>query len=150
MSNTWLFFPSAGETIVETYTLPGSNWRWRSSNNWWNGIGGGTWDSTSSATGTYLKLDNGSRIGLDSILFSADDPDQAGLGADWEIRLTVTPSTGGVKTTLRGTNAGAGDSIWNWVDSGGSTVTFSAADMESGGNWGWDEADSIKIELVDP
>ena len=149
MSNTWLFFPSAGETVKDTYTQS-AQWIWRSANNWWNNIDEGTWSSTGSETGTYLKLDSGSRIGLSSILFSADDPDQAGLGADWEIRLTISPSSGGVKTTLRGTNAGSGDSVWEWVDSGGSTVTLNAADIEDCGNFGWDAGDTIKIELVDP
>tara|TARA_R110002012_G_scaffold142843_1_gene300963 strand:- start:106 stop:573 length:468 start_codon:yes stop_codon:yes gene_type:complete len=154
MSNKWLFFPApvsaGGETVIDTYNLGGNEWRWRSSNNWWNRLNFGTWTSSGSTTGSHLKIDSGSRISTTGVLFSAGDPDQAGLGADWEVRVTITPSTGGVKRTLRGSNAGAGDSVWNWVDSGGSTVTFSSADMESGGNWGWDQADAVKIELVDP
>tara|TARA_B100001093_G_scaffold152768_1_gene145448 strand:- start:739 stop:1185 length:447 start_codon:yes stop_codon:yes gene_type:complete len=148
MSNTWLLFP-ATETIKDTYTQS-AQWVWRSSNNWWNNIDEGTWSSTGSTTGTYLKLDSGSRIGLSNIIFSASDPNQAGLSADWEIRLTISPSSGGVKTTIRGSNTGAGDSVWEWVDSGGSTITLSTADIEDGGNFGWDAGDTIKIELVDP
>tara|TARA_R100000655_G_scaffold72916_1_gene111423 strand:- start:1646 stop:2101 length:456 start_codon:yes stop_codon:yes gene_type:complete len=147
----WLFFPTptSSETVKDTYTQS-AQWIWRSANNWWNNIDEGTWSSTGTTTGTYLKLDSGSRIVTDKVVFSADDPNQGGLGADWEIRVTISPSTGGVKTTLRGTNAGAGDSIWNWVDAGGSTTTLSSADIEDGGNFGWDNSDTIKIELVDP
>ena len=152
-ASKWLFFPSpasGGETVIDTYTLAGNEWRWRSANDWWNRLQGGTWSTTGSATGTYLKIDSGSRIADDNVLFSSGDPDQGGLGASWEIRVTITPSTGGVKTTLRGSNSGAGDSVWNWVDGSGSTITLDPADIEAGGNWGWDQADSVKIELVDP
>ena len=149
MSNTWLFFP-ATETVLDTYTQSGSLWRWRSANNWWNGIASGTWSSTGTTTGSYLKLDSGSRIGVTNIVFSADDPNQGGLPADAEVRVTVTPSSGGVKKTIRGTNAGAGDSVWTWIDSAGNGVVHSVADMEAGGNWGWDQTDSLTIEIVDP
>lgn len=144
MSSRWLFFP-AGETVLDTYSLPGSNWRWRSSNSWWNGISNGTWSSSGSATGTYLKLDAGSRITRDFILFSADDPGSWPTGA--KVRLTVTPSSGGVKTTKEASPTGAGDSTWTWVAADGSDTTFTTAEIENGGTFGWDTTDSLTIEI---
>ena len=140
------------EVILDTYYINGNTWRWRSSNNWWNtltgGIGNGYWTSTSSATGTYLKVDRGSRIQGDYIMFSADDPDQTiGGTTDPWVRLTVTPSTGGTPKTVKGVNTGAGDSRWYWLDDEGSVTTFSTAEIEAGGTFGWDQADSVKIEI---
>ena len=147
--NKWLFFPTqATETVHDTYTLSGGNWRWRSANNWWNGISAGTWSSTSSATGTYLKLDAGSRIDREQIIFSAGDPGSWPTGS--RVRLTVTPSTGGVKSAIEASPTGAGDSVWTWIDSGGSGTTFSTAEIEDGGTFGWDASDAIKIEIFTP
>ena len=142
----------AGETVLDTFTSSGasSNWIWRSANNWWNRLdaGSGAWSSTSSTTGTYLKIDNGSRISRSGIVFSAGDP--GGWPTNARVRLTVTPSSGGVKTAIEGTPAGAGDSIWDWVDASGSTTTFTTAEIESGGTFGWDPSDTITIELFTP
>ena len=31
---------ASGETVLDTYSLPGNSWRWRSKNNWWNVLQG--------------------------------------------------------------------------------------------------------------
>jgi|TARA_A100001201_G_scaffold124730_1_gene108885 hypothetical protein len=141
----WLFFPtSSSETVHDTYTQSGQ-WTWRSARSWWNNIDEGTWSSTGTTTGTYLKLDAGSRIQGDYIQFSADDPGSFPAGA--KVRLTIAPSSGGVKTTLQGSDSAQGDSRWNWVDGSGSTVTFSDSEIEDGGTFGWDGSDTITIEI---
>ena len=147
----WLFFPSPSSdgTVLDTYTQTGQ-WIWRIANNWWNNIDEGSWSSTGKSAGTYLKLDAGSRISRDNLVFSADDPDQDALQADWEIRVTITPSSGGTITSLRAANAGAGDSIWEWVGDAGDDLTLTTAQIEDGGTFEWDASDTIKIELVDP
>jgi hypothetical protein len=139
----------AAEVIHDTYDLPGGNWVWESARSWWAHIHHGTWTSTGTTTGTYLKVDPGSRVRGSFIQFSADDPINNGvsLPAGAKLRFTVTPSTGGVITLIEGTPPAAGDSRWTWVDSGGNNLVIVNADMESGGNFGWDPSDSVKIEL---
>tara|TARA_Y100001937_G_scaffold51780_1_gene71846 strand:- start:6881 stop:7609 length:729 start_codon:yes stop_codon:yes gene_type:complete len=140
------------EVILDTYILNGNTWRWRSSNNWWNGLtgglGNGYWTSTNSETGTYLKVDRGSRIEREYIMFSADDPDQTigGTTNPW-VKLIVTPSSGGSPKGYKGINTGAGDSRWYWVDEAGNTTTFTTAQIENGGTFGWDQSDSIQIQI---
>jgi len=136
------------ETIHDTYELAGNEWEWNSQRNWWKNLDGGTWSSTSSATGTYLALDSGSRITGNHIMFSANDPGSFPTGS--MVRLTVTPSSGGVQTTLQGTNSPTGDSRWNWVDASGTTSPHSNSEIEDGGTFGWDASDTIKIELYTP
>tara|TARA_R100001443_G_scaffold96534_1_gene103376 strand:+ start:1400 stop:2335 length:936 start_codon:yes stop_codon:yes gene_type:complete len=138
----------SSETVHDTYNLAGNEWEWSSVRNWWNNLDGGTWTSTGTTTGTYLKLDAGSRITGSYIQFSADDPGSFPTGS--QVRLTVTPSTGGAKTTIQGTSSAQGDSRWTWVDSSGSTVTFSNSEIEDGGTFGWDASDSLKIEIFTP
>lgn len=139
----------AAEVVYDTYNLAGGNWVWESSRSWWAHIHHGTWTSTGTTTGTYLKVDPGSRVRGSFIQFSADDPINNGvsLPAGAKLRFTVTPSTGGVITLIEGTPPAAGDSRWTWVDSGGNNLVIADADMESGGNFGWDPSDSVKIEL---
>jgi hypothetical protein len=136
------------EVILDTFNLGADLWRWRAGNSWWNGLFNGTWTSTGTDTGTYLKVDRGSRIHREYIHFSADDPDATigGVSNPW-VRLTVTPSTGGTPKAYRGVNAGAGDSVWYWIDDEGTTTTFTTAQIEAGGTFGWDQADSVKIEV---
>tara|TARA_Y100000592_G_scaffold8245_1_gene11639 strand:+ start:93 stop:545 length:453 start_codon:yes stop_codon:yes gene_type:complete len=147
MSTRWLFFPSpsASETVLDTYTLGGGTWRWRSANNWWNGISAGSWSSTGTTTGTYLKVDTGSRIDRNQIIFSASDPGSWPSGA--KVRLTVTPSSGGVKSTKEASPTGAGDSVWTWVAADGSDTAFTTAEIEEGGTFGWNQTDSITLEI---
>lgn len=138
------------EVVYDTYTLAGSKWNWSATREWWNVLSGGTWDSTSSNVGTYLALDFGSQIRTSFIQFSANDPINTGaatLPAGAKIRLTVTPSSGGVKTAIEGTPPLAGDSRWTWQDELGNNTIFLVSEIESGGTFGWDPSDSIKIEL---
>tara|TARA_E500000305_G_scaffold109070_1_gene113141 strand:+ start:1014 stop:1460 length:447 start_codon:yes stop_codon:yes gene_type:complete len=148
MTSRWLYFPTpaSGETVLDTYTLAGNTWRWRSTNGWWNRWHLGTWSSTSSATGTYLTVDNGSQIQGGFIRFGSIG---SGIPSDARIRLTVSPSTGGVKTSVEGAPA-ASDARFYWIDSGGSTISFTDAEIENGGTFGWDQTDSITLELFTP
>jgi hypothetical protein len=146
----WLFFPSpvGGETILDTYSFTGNKWTWISGNNWWKDLHLGTWTSTGTATGTYLKLDSGSLVRTDNLTFSASDP--GGWPATARIRMIVTPSTGGAAYAVEGTPTGAGDSRWFWRDSGGTAVVFTTAEFEDGGTFGWNESDAVTIELFTP
>jgi hypothetical protein len=139
---------SAGETVLDTYSSGGNEWRWRSTNTWWNRLNQGTWSSTGTLTGTYLAIDSGSRVGTSSLMFSALDP--GGWPADSRVRLTVTPSSGGPAYALEGTPAGAGDSRWYWRDSDGNALILTTAQIEAGGTFGWDQADSFTIEIFTP
>jgi hypothetical protein len=145
----WLFFPSpvGGETVLDTYTQSGG-WIWRSGNSWWNNLDQGSWSSTGTTVGTYLALDSGSVIRSNRIMFSASDP--GGWPATSRVRLTVTPSTGGADYAVEGNPTGAGDSRWFWRDSSGGAITFTTAEFEDGGTFGWDSTDDIKIEIFTP
>ena len=148
MTPRWFYIPAAsGETVLDTYTQSGQ-WVWRSANNWWNKINNGTWSSTGTTTGTYLKLDSGSQIRLDHLAFSASDP--GGWPATARVRLTVTPSSGGPSFAVEGTSTDAGDSRWFWRDSSGGLLTLTTAQIEDGGTFGWDSTDDIKIEIFTP
>lgn len=136
------------ETILDTYTLAGGNWAWSATNTWWNGFAGGTWDSTGTATGTYLAVDSGSRLDNDFMMFSSSDP--GGWPTNARIRICVTPSTGGTPHAIYAEDTRQGDSKWNWKDSEGNDVSLATADFEAGGNWGWDTTDSVKIQIYTP
>lgn len=150
MSPRWLFFPapSGGETILDTYSFAGNNWGWIPAMNWWNNLHFGTWSSTGTATGTYLKLDSGSRVRDNNLTFSASDP--GGWPSTARIRMIVTPSTGGAAYAVEGAPTGAGDSRWYWRDSGGSPIAFTTAEFQDGGTFGWNASDSVTIELFTP
>lgn len=149
MSNRWIFFPApaGGETILDVFTLAANEWIWRSNNSWWNNMAGGTWSSTSSATGSYLTIDSSSQIRTSYIKFGSAG---SGIPSNARMRLTVTPSAGGTKTMLEGAPAGSGAARFYWVDSGGSTITFTTAQIEEGGTFGWNGSDSITLELFTP
>lgn len=148
MTPRWFYIPAtSGETILDTYTQSGQ-WVWRSGNNWWNVLDKGTWSSTGTTTGTYLKLDAGSQIRRDNLTFSASDP--GGWPATARVRLTVTPSSGGPSYAVEGSPTGAGDSRWYWRDSSGGLLTLTTAQIEDGGTFGWDSTDDIKIEIFTP
>lgn len=139
---------ASSEIVLDTYSLPGNSWRWRSKNTWWNVLQGGTWSSTSSAAGTYLTLDAGSQIRASFIQFSASDA--GGWPANARIRITVTPSTGGPAYALEGTPAGAGDSRWYYRDADGNALVLATAQFEDGGTFGWNQSDAVTIELFTP
>ena len=145
---TDIVYQPAGETVLDTYSSGGNEWRWRSTNTWWNRLNQGTWSSTGTLTGTYLAIDSGSRVGTSYLMFSALDP--GGWPADSRVRLTVTPSSGGPSYALEGTPAGAGDSRWYWRDSDGNALILTTAQIEPGGTFGWDQTDSFTIEIFTP
>ena len=139
---------SSGETTLDTYTLPGSRWIWRSSNNWWNNLNSGSWSSTGTASGTYLTLDAGSQIRSSFIQFSANDA--GGWPSDARVRITVSPSSGGPSYALEGAAATTGDSRWYYRDSSDNVLILTTAQFEEGGTFGWDSTDSVTIELFTP
>ena len=145
----WLFFPTqSSETILDTYTLPGNEWTWKSVREWWNTLNGGTWSSTGTAAGTYLTLDAGSQIRSSFIQFSANDA--GGWPSNARIRITVTPSSGGPAYALEGASATQGDSRWYWRDSDDNALILTVAQFEDGGTLGWNASDSVTIELFTP
>jgi hypothetical protein len=128
------------ENILDTYTQNGGQ-IWRSANSWWNGLSSGTWASTGTANGTYLECDAGTQL---STVFFRFGPSKGNVPAGSRVRVTFTPSTGGPGPALLSSPIG-GDETFNW-ESG----TQLAADMEDGGNWGWDNTDTVVVELIAP
>ena len=134
----------ATRTILDTYTQSGSL-GWASAITAWRRMGTGTWSSSSTTTGTYLKLDLGSRIYTDRIVFSADDPGGWPTGA--RVRFKFATATQGYIECVEGTPLSGGDSVWNFVDENDDPVTYTSAQIEAGGTFGWDTTDTLTIEI---
>ena len=141
MSPRWLFFPTAaGETVLDTYTQSGGM-TWSAANKRWNGINSGSWSSTGTASGTYLVNDSGSYI---RDIWIRLGPMTGNVPSNAQIRISFTPSNT-TRTATWVSGGLGGDERFDW-DGTNPTV----AEMEEGGTDGWNNTDTLTIQLFTP